>query len=71
MCANTYAAITFRARPAHVSVGSVQLLGVDELKVIAQVILSELRKNVTVDWAHRKSARVRHGCSRRTSLAAR
>ncbi len=38
---------------------AVQLLGVDDLKVIAQLLLTELRKNVTVDWAHRESARAR------------
>ena len=38
---------------------AVQLLGVDKLKVVAQLLLTELRKNGTVDWAHRESARAR------------
>jgi type I restriction enzyme R subunit len=38
---------------------AVQLLGNDQLKVIAQLLLNKLRQNVTVDWAHRESARAR------------
>jgi type I restriction enzyme, R subunit len=38
---------------------AVQLLGNDHLKVIAQLLLDNLKQNVTVDWAHRESARAR------------
>ena len=38
---------------------AVELLGNDELKVIAQLLLNKLKQNVTVDWAHRESARAR------------
>ena len=38
---------------------AVEVLGNDELKVIAQLVLEALKKNVTVDWAHRQSVRAR------------
>lgn len=38
---------------------AVSLLGNDELKLIAHELLVSLRKNVSVDWAHRESARAR------------
>ncbi len=38
---------------------AVQLMGNDTLKVIAHELLVSLRENVTVDWAHRESARAR------------
>ncbi len=34
-------------------------MGDDKLKVIAHELLMSLRENVTVDWAHRQSARAR------------
>lgn len=38
---------------------AVQVMGNDALKVIAHELLDSLRKNVTVDWSHRESARAR------------
>ncbi len=38
---------------------AVQIMGDDKLKVIAHELLMSLRENVTVDWAHRDSARAR------------
>lgn len=38
---------------------AVQLMGNDTLKVIAHELLVSLKENVTVDWAHRESARAR------------
>jgi len=38
---------------------AVQVMGDDRLKVIAHELLMSLRENVTVDWAHRESARAR------------
>ncbi|MBZ0086904.1 MAG: type I restriction endonuclease subunit R [Thermomonas sp.] len=38
---------------------AVQMMGDDKLKVIAHELLMSLRENVTVDWAHRDSARAR------------
>ncbi len=38
---------------------AVQVMGDDKLKVIAHELLMSLRENVTVDWAHRQSARAR------------
>jgi len=38
---------------------AVQVMGDDKLKVIAHELLVSLRGNVTVDWAHRESARAR------------
>lgn len=38
---------------------AVQVMGDDQLKVIAHELLMSLRENVTVDWAHRESARAR------------
>lgn len=38
---------------------AVQVLGNDQLKVIAHELLKGLRANVSVDWAHRDSARAR------------
>jgi type I restriction enzyme R subunit len=38
---------------------AVQVMGDDKLKVIAHELLMSLRQNVTVDWAHRESARAR------------
>jgi type I restriction enzyme R subunit len=36
-----------------------EVLGHEQLKVIAQELLVSLQQNVTVDWAHRESARAR------------
>lgn len=38
---------------------AVQVMGNDSLKVIAHELLISLRANVSVDWAHRESARAR------------
>lgn len=38
---------------------AIDLLGNDQLKVIAHELLKSLQANVTVDWAHRDSARAR------------
>lgn len=38
---------------------AVQLMGNDKLKVIAHELLVSLQENVSVDWAHRDSARAR------------
>lgn len=38
---------------------AVQMMGDDKLKLIAHELLMSLRKNVSVDWAHRDSARAR------------
>ncbi len=38
---------------------AVQVMGDDKLRVIAHELLVSLRENVTVDWAHRASARAR------------
>lgn len=38
---------------------AVEVLGNDQLKVIAHELLQSLQANVTVDWAHRDSARAR------------
>ena len=38
---------------------AVEVMGDDQLKVIAHELLSSLRENVTVDWARRDSARAR------------
>ncbi len=38
---------------------AIQVMGDDKLKVIAHELLVSLRENVTVDWAHRDSARAR------------
>lgn len=38
---------------------AVQVMGDDQLKVIAHELLMSLRQNVTVDWAHRETARAR------------
>jgi type I restriction enzyme R subunit len=38
---------------------ALQIMGDDKLKVIAHELLKSLRENVTVDWAHRDSARAR------------
>ena len=38
---------------------AVQLMGNDQLKVIAHELLTGLRGNITVDWSHRESARAR------------
>lgn len=38
---------------------AVQMMGDDKLKLIAHELLLSLRENVTVDWAHRDSARAR------------
>ncbi|MBA3890137.1 MAG: DUF3387 domain-containing protein [Gemmatimonadaceae bacterium] len=34
-------------------------MGNDELKAIANILLVELKKNISVDWAHREGARAR------------
>jgi len=38
---------------------AVQVLGNDELKVIAAELLKSLQANITIDWAHRASARAK------------
>lgn len=38
---------------------AVQVMGDERLRVIAHELLMNLRENVTVDWAHRESARAR------------
>jgi type I restriction enzyme, R subunit len=38
---------------------AVEAMGDDQLRVIAHELLISLRENVTVDWAHRESARAR------------
>ncbi|TQV61883.1 MAG: type I restriction endonuclease subunit R [Halothiobacillaceae bacterium] len=38
---------------------AVQMMGDDKLKLIAHELLTSLRENVSVDWAHRDSARAR------------
>jgi len=38
---------------------AVEVMGDKGLRVIAQELLSSLKSNVTVDWAHRDSARAR------------
>nr|WP_314899664.1 type I restriction endonuclease subunit R [uncultured Deefgea sp.] len=38
---------------------AIQMLGDDKLKLIAHELLVRLRENVSVDWAHRDSARAR------------
>ena len=38
---------------------AVQMMGDDKLKLIAHELLQSLRENVSVDWAHRESARAR------------
>jgi type I restriction enzyme R subunit len=38
---------------------AIQIMGDDKLKLIAHELLISLRENVSVDWAHRESARAR------------
>ena len=38
---------------------AVEVMGDDKLRVIAHELLVSLRENVSVDWAHRESARAR------------
>ena len=38
---------------------AVDVLGNDQLKMIAHELLNSLKANVSVDWAHRDSARAR------------
>lgn len=38
---------------------AIQIMGDDKLKLIAHELLMSLRENVSVDWAHRESARAR------------
>lgn len=38
---------------------AVQVMGDEKLRVIAHELLVSLRNNVSVDWAHRESARAR------------
>jgi type I restriction enzyme R subunit len=38
---------------------AVEVMGNDELKVIAHELLISLQKNVTVDWSHRPSTRAK------------
>ena len=38
---------------------AVEVMGNDHLKVIATELLKSLKRSVTVDWAHRESARAR------------
>jgi type I restriction enzyme R subunit len=38
---------------------AVQIMGSDQLKVIAHELMTRLKANVSVDWAHRESARAR------------
>jgi type I restriction enzyme R subunit len=36
---------------------AVEVMGNDQLKVIAQELLNQVKKNVTVDWSYREGAR--------------
>ena len=38
---------------------AMEVMGDEQLRVIAHELLMSLRDNVTVDWAHRQSARAR------------
>lgn len=38
---------------------AVEVMGNDQLKVIAHELLTDLQRNITVDWAHRSSARAK------------
>ncbi len=38
---------------------AIEVMGDDQLKVIAHELLAKLKSNVTVDWSHRESARAR------------
>lgn len=38
---------------------AVEVLGNDQLKVIAHELLTSLKSSITIDWAHRDSARAR------------
>lgn len=38
---------------------AVEILGNDQLKIIAHELVTSLQANATVDWAHRESARAR------------
>lgn len=38
---------------------AVQVMGNDQLKIIAHELLQGLQSNITIDWAHRDSARAR------------
>ena len=38
---------------------AIEVLGNDQLKLIAHELLQGLRSNITIDWAHRDSARAR------------
>jgi type I restriction enzyme, R subunit len=38
---------------------AVEIMGNDQLKVIAHELLTSLQSNITVDWSHRESARAR------------
>ncbi|WP_280951758.1 type I restriction enzyme endonuclease domain-containing protein [Nitratireductor sp. StC3] len=38
---------------------AIQVMGDERLRVIAHELLGSLKSNVTVDWAHRESARAR------------
>ena len=38
---------------------AVEAMGSEQLRLIAHELLEQLRKNVTVDWRHRESARAR------------
>jgi type I restriction enzyme R subunit len=38
---------------------AVQVMGIDELKVIATELVTQVRKNVTIDWTVRESARAK------------
>jgi type I restriction enzyme, R subunit len=38
---------------------AVEVMGNDQLKVIAHELLTDLQRHITVDWAHRSSARAR------------
>lgn len=42
-----------------VNQSAVDIMGSDQLKVIAHELLTGLKANVTIDWAHRESARLR------------
>ncbi len=38
---------------------AIQVMGNDQLKVIAHELLQSLKSNITIDWAHRENARAR------------
>jgi type I restriction enzyme, R subunit len=48
---------------------AIEVMGDNKLRVIAHELLTSLRENVSVDWAHRESARARLSCPGQADLA--